>query len=160
MDAFYARGYREIDTGSNYPGSEERLGQVGAPSRFTIYSKVRDGPPGSHEPSKIEQSIAVSLDALKTPTIETMYLHVPDRQTPLEDAARTMNDGVQQGKFRKFGISNYTEAEVEEFIEICERKGYAKPSIYQGHYNAIVRGGEKELFPLLRKHNISFFAYR
>jgi aflatoxin B1 aldehyde reductase len=71
-----------------------------------------------------------------------------------------MNDDFQQGKFKKFGLSNYTAAEVQKFIDICEEKGYIKPSVYQGHYNAIVRGGEKELFPLLRKHNIAFFAYR
>jgi aflatoxin B1 aldehyde reductase len=49
---------------------------------------------------------------------------------------------------------------VQKFVDICEEKGYIKPSVYQGHYNAIVRGGEKELFPLLRKNNIAFFAYR
>ncbi|KAK7742188.1 hypothetical protein SLS62_010808 [Diatrype stigma] len=160
LDAFYSRGGRELDTGANYDGSEERLGKAGAASRFTIHSKVRDGPPGSHEPAKIAQSIAKSLDALKTPTIETMYLHVPDRQTPFEDAAKAINDGFRQGKYRRFGLSNYTAAEVQTFIDICEREGYVKPSVYQGHYNAISRGGEKELFPLLRKHNISFYAYR
>lgn len=82
------------------------------------------------------------------------------RQTPVEDTVKAKDDAMQQGKFRKFGLSNYTAAEVQKFIEICERKGYVKPSMYQGHYSAIVRGGEKELFPLLRKHNIAFFAYR
>ena len=89
-----------------------------------------------------------------------MFLHVPDRQTPFEDTIKAMNDALQQGKFKKFGLSNYTAAEVQKFIEICEEKGYAKPSVYQGHYNAVVRGGEKELFPLLREYDIAFFAYR
>lgn len=89
-----------------------------------------------------------------------MFLHVPDRQTPFEETAKAMNEALQQGKFEKFGLSNYTAAEVQAFIDICEKKGYATPSVYQGHYNAITRGGEKELFPLLRKHNIAFMAYR
>ena len=165
LDVFYSRGYRDLDTGRNYganaPGaSEARLGQAGAASRFTIHTKVRDGRPGDHEPSKIDLSIWQSLDALQTPTVETMFLHLPDRQTPFEDTARAMNDALQQGRFKRFGLSNYAAAEVQKFIEICEQKGYTKPSVYQGHYNAIVRGGEKELFPLLRKHGMAFFAYR
>jgi aflatoxin B1 aldehyde reductase len=165
VDAFHDRGYTHIDTARDYspsaPGaSEARLGQVGAASRFTIHTKVHSGQPGDHEPSKIALSIEQSLDALKTSSVETMFLHVPDRQTPFEDAAKAMNDALQRGQFKKFGLSNYTPAEVQKFIEICEQKGYTKPSVYQGHYNAIVRGGEKELFPILRKHNIAFFAYR
>ncbi|KAI0849667.1 putative aldo/keto reductase [Daldinia vernicosa] len=159
LDAFYNRGYRDIDTGRNYPGSEERLGRAGAASRFIIHTKVKDGLPGSHEPAKIEQSIKLSLEELKTPSVETMYLHVPDRQTSIEDAAKAINEGVKQGKYKRFGLSNYTEDEVQKFIDVAEEKGYAKPDLYQGHYNALVRGGEKTLFPLLRKHNISFFAY-
>ncbi|KAI0004069.1 Aldo/keto reductase [Xylariaceae sp. FL0662B] len=159
LDVFHDRGYREIDTARNYLASEDRLGQANAPSRFIIHTKVQDGPPGSHEPSKIERNISQSLDDLKTSSVETMFLHVPDRQTPFEDVAKAMNDAHQQGKFKKFGLSNYSVAEVQEFIEICEKNGFVQPSIYQGHYNAVVRGGEKELFPLLRKHGIAFFAY-
>lgn len=165
LDAFHSRGYRHIDTGRNYsphaPGtSEVRIGQAGAASKFIIHSKVLSGQPGEHEPSKLDASIAQSLDDLKASVVETMFLHVPDRQTPFEDTTRAMNDAIQQGRIKKFGLSNYTAAEVNKFIEICEEKGYAKPSVYEGHYNAVVRGGEQELFPLLRKHNIAFFAYR
>lgn len=160
LDTFYNRGYRYIDTGSNYPHSEERLGQAGAASRFTIVTKVRDGLPGSHEPSKIKASINQSLDELKTSTVDTLMLHVPDRETPFEDAAKAINDAFQKGQFKHFGLSNYTAAEVQKFLDICEEKGYVKPSVYEGHYNAIFRSGEKELFPLLRKHNIPFYGYR
>lgn len=71
-----------------------------------------------------------------------------------------MSDAIAQGKFRSFGICNYIPAEVQKYLEICEQHGYTKPSIYQGHYNALVRGGEKALFPLLRKYNMAFFAFR
>ncbi|KAI0103603.1 putative aldo/keto reductase [Daldinia grandis] len=145
LDAFYNRGYRDIDTARNYPGSEERLGRAGAASRFVVHTKVKDGAPGSHEPAKIEQSIKTSLADLQTPSVETMYLHVPDRQTSIEDAAKAINEGIKQGKYKRFGLSNYTEDEVQKFIDIAEEKGYAKPDLYQGHYNALVRGGEKAL---------------
>lgn len=89
-----------------------------------------------------------------------MYLHVPDRQTPFEETAKAINEEFLQGKFKKFGLSNYTAEEVKKFIDICEQNGYVKPSIHQAHYNAIARGAEKELMPLLRQHNMAFYAYR
>jgi aflatoxin B1 aldehyde reductase len=159
LDAAYARGLKQLDTGRNYDGSEERLGRADAASRFIIHTKVFNRGPGSHEPSKLEQSITESLADLKVSCVETMFLHVPDRQTPLEVVAKAMNEAFEQGKFNKFGISNHSAAEVQQLVDICEREGYVKPSVFQGHYNAIVRGGEQELFPLLRKHNISFMAY-
>ncbi|KAH6856398.1 NADP-dependent oxidoreductase domain-containing protein [Chaetomium sp. MPI-CAGE-AT-0009] len=159
LDLFHGRGYRAIDTARNYVGSEERLGKAGVAPRFTVHTKVLDGTPGSHEPAKIELSISRSLADLQTSTTESMFLHVPDRQTPFEDAAAAMNKAFHQGKFKRFGLSNYTAEEVQKFLDICEEKGYVKPSIYQGNYNAIMRGGEKELIPLLRKHNMAFFAY-
>lgn len=160
LDKFYSRGYKAIDTAQNYPGSEDRLGKAGAASRFTIHTKVRDGPPGSHEPAKLEASIEGSLKSLGTDSTETMFLHVPDHQTPFEDTVAAMDKAIRQGKFKKFGISNYGVDEVQKILSICEDKGYIKPSVYQGHYNAIVRAAEKDLIPLLRKHGMSFFAYR
>jgi aflatoxin B1 aldehyde reductase len=143
-----------------YPGSEERLGTVKAASKFEIHTKVMSFAPGDHEPAKITASIDKSLHDLQTSSVAIMYLHVPDRQTPMEDVMAAMNEAHQQGKFKRFGVSNYTAEEVGKMVEICEAMGYVKPSVYQGHYNPLVRGGETELFPLLRKHNISFYAYR
>lgn len=160
LDAFQSRGYKEIDSAQNYPGSEARLGEAGAASRFIIHTKVKSGAPGAHEASKLASNIQRSLDDLKTQAVETMFLHLPDRETPFEDTARVMNDAIKQGKFKHFGVSNYTAEDLQKFIDIGEQNNYAKPSVYQGHYNAIVRGAEEELFPLLRKHQIAFFAYR
>ena len=160
LNAFRSRGYKDLDTASNYPGSEARLGQADAERQFTIHTKVHGWGNGDSKASKIESSVEKSLADLKTSSVETMFLHVPDRQTPFEETAKAMNDAYEQGKFNKWGISNYTAAELQTFLDICETKGYVKPSVYEGHYNAIVRSGEKELFPILRKHNMAFFAFR
>ena len=56
-------------------------------------------------------------------------------------------------------MSNYTTEEVEQIVKICKERNYVLPSVYQGNYNAITRKNEDTLFPLLRKENISFYAY-
>lgn len=160
LNAFHNRGYRQLDTATLYPGSEHRLGEAEASSHFTIHTKVHSGQPGDHEASKLKASVAKSLTELKTDSVETMFLHVPDRQTPFEEVAKAMDELAKSGAFKRFGLSNYSPDEVQKFIDICDKHGYVKPSVYQGHYNALVRGGEEALFPLLRQHGMSFFAYR
>lgn len=48
---------------------------------------------------------------------------------------------------------------MQEWIDIAEKKGYVKPSVYQGQYNLLSREYETTLFPLLRKHAIPFYAF-
>lgn len=169
LDTFYERGGRHLDTARNYsPGargtSEPRLGAANAGSRFSIDTKVR-GIPGEgpfHTAAQVKSSIDGSVADLKLPDgakIDIMYLHLPDRETPFEEACGAINQAYQEGKFKRFGISNYTADEVERIVAICKDKGYVAPSVYQGEYNPIVRSGEDALFPVLRKHGIAFYAY-
>jgi len=48
---------------------------------------------------------------------------------------------------------------VEDYIDVCVKEGYVKPSYYQGQYNAVCRNHEKSLLPLLRKHDMHYVAY-
>lgn len=165
LDAVQKRGYLYIDTARDYsanaPGtSEPRLGHAGAGQRFTIDSKVHSRDPGSHSKEGIAKSIDESLEALKVRQVNIMYLHLPDRATPFEETCAAMNKAHREGKFKRFGLSNYSAEEVQKFVAICEEHGYVKPSAYQGQYNPIVRGAEENLFPVLRKHGIAFYAWR
>ena len=58
-----------------------------------------------------------------------------------------------------FGVSNISDAEVQQIHDICKKEGYVLPSVYQGGYNPIGRGAEATLFPLLRKLGMSFYAF-
>ena len=108
------------------------------------------------------------------------YLHGPDRTTPYEVTMKTVNDLYKEGKFKRFGISNYmayadsyhrsidvrltydhmaSRWEVAEIVCICRANGYIQPTAYQGIYNAIHRHVEPELFPCLRKFGISFYEF-
>ncbi|MCJ1252093.1 hypothetical protein MMC30_009331 [Trapelia coarctata] len=153
-----------IDTARAYPvGSpgtaEALLGALSAPAAFTISTKVTSWIPGSHSASNIRASIAASLEALGVDSVDVMYLHAPDRATPFEETCKAMDEAWRAGKFRRLGVSNFTAGEVEALWGISERGGWVQPSVYQGRYNALVREGEGELFPLLRRLGMSFYAY-
>jgi|SRR3569833_748869 len=60
----------------------------------------------------------------------------------------------------QLGLCNYKPEDMAKYFAICDEKGYVKPAVYQGHYNALARNFEDDLFPLLRKNNCVFYAYR
>jgi aflatoxin B1 aldehyde reductase len=87
------------------------------------------------------------------------YALAPDRQTPLEEQAEAFDIQYRLGKFSRLGICNFQPEMLQEWINIANEKGYIKPTVFQGQYNLLCRGYETELFPLLRKHGISFHAF-
>jgi aflatoxin B1 aldehyde reductase len=169
LDTFHARGHFDIDTarayGPNAPGaSEQRVGlAVKSLPEMNVHTKIHFSGHGSsagdHETRKIEESIDASLEELGMGKVSTMFLHAPDRRTPFEETVAAMDKAYKAEKFEQWGLCNYTAAEVGEILAICEAKGHIKPAVYQGQYNVICRGGEKDLFPLLRKNNMAFWAY-
>lgn len=165
LNTFYERGYRQIDAARGYSphaplSCEPRLGAVNVGDRFVIGTKVVSRPDGAHSRDQIAQSIDDSLEALKVSQVDIMYLHQPNRTVPFEETAEAIDKAYREGKFKRFGLSNYTAAEVEHFVKISEERGFVKPTVYQGQYNPVVRTGEKDLFPVLRKHGIAFYAWR
>ncbi|KAF5632528.1 potassium channel beta subunit [Fusarium sp. NRRL 25303] len=162
INAFARRGYTQLDTAAVYSpqapySSEPRLGAVNAGERFSIDTKA-DFMKG-HTKENITHDIDNSLKLLKINQINVYYLHVPDRNNPIEPALEALNTAHKDGKIKTWGISNFRADEVQEMIDICEKRGFVKPVVYQGHYNALVRAGEKELFPVLRKNGMAFYAY-
>ena len=90
--------------------------------RAVLDTKVQSFIPGLHTAEKVTASIAASISALKIPKVHIMYLHAPDRTVPFEETCRAINDAFVEGKFERFGLSNYTPEEVEQIIQICESK--------------------------------------
>ena len=163
LNVFRAHGHVTIDTARRYPSpapgtSEKLLGQTDVATWATIDTKVFSNP-GDHAPEKIRESIAGSLADLKVSQVHTNYCHFPDRNTPLEDMCKAMAAGVAGGQMKHWAISNYSIDEVEKIVSICKQHDYPHPVIYQGIYSALTRKMEDELLPVLRKHNIAFYAY-
>ncbi|CAK5268091.1 unnamed protein product [Mycena citricolor] len=167
VDVFLSHGHRELDAARGYGSgtNEECLGQIDWKSKGVLMeTKLYPVSPeqsfiGDHSPASIRKFCQMSLDALKTDTLEMWYLHGPDRKNPFEDTLRTVNELYKEGKFKRFGISNYMSWEVAEICAICERNGWIKPSVYQGLYNAVHRAVEPELFPCLRKFGMAFYGF-
>jgi len=78
---------------------------------------------------------------------------------PLKETLSGVHELYKQGAFKRFGLSNFLAKEVEDIVSIAKENGFVLPSVYQGNYNAVARRADNEIFPVLRKHNIAFYAY-
>jgi aflatoxin B1 aldehyde reductase len=160
LDAFKKYGYNHIDTARVYGTSETVLGDQNVEGQgFIIDTKISSFFPGAHKAENVKKSFQESLVELKTKKVHILYLHGPDRSVPFEEPLKAINEIYQSGGFEKFGISNYGADEVDEIYNIAKKNNYVLPTVYQGSYNAVDRAGEGVLFPVLRKHNIAFYAY-
>lgn len=157
LDACKKHNVTHLDTAVIYPGSEKILGDANAGEDFVIDTKNPGGFYGFHLTG--ESLISVhknSLDSLKLDHVDVLYIHGPDEQADLADWLPAMNQLYQEGKCKRFGLSNFLAKDVKTIYDFSKQKGYVLPSVYQGNYSAVARRQDAELFPTLRELNIAF----
>jgi aflatoxin B1 aldehyde reductase len=91
--------------------------------------------------------------------VDVYYIHAPDRRVPVKDTLSGLDELYKQGAFKRLGLSNFLGAEVEEIIRVAKENNFVVPSVYQGNYSAVARRADAEIFPVIRKHNLAFYAY-
>ena len=140
LDYFQEQGYNEVDTARLYiGGAQERFtAQAKWKERgLTIATKVYPSKPGIHSPQVLRELFETSLKELETTQVDIFYLHAPDRSVPFAETLEAVNQLHKEGKFVHLGLSNYTAFEVSEIVILCHERGWVRPTIYQGMYNAI-----------------------
>ncbi|EEA27391.1 hypothetical protein TMatcc_004322 [Talaromyces marneffei ATCC 18224] len=154
-------GIKTIDTSEVYGDSEELLGAANAAGKgFIIDTKIGGGLAGvKSSGERVVKAAAESLRKLNTDSVDVYFIHTPDKRVPLKDTLHGINQIYKEGKFKRFGLSNFAPAEVEEVCQIALENDFVLPSVYEGNYNAVGRRIETELFPILRKYKIAFYAY-
>ena len=162
LDYFQSQGYTEIDTARNYIGGEQEAytRDAGWKDRgLTIATKCYPNSPGLHAADKLEESLELSLKELGADCVDIFYLHAADRSLPFTEPLKKLDELHKKGKFVQLGLSNFTAFEVAEICMHCKYHNWVRPTIYQGMYNAIVRGVEPELLPVCRRYGLDFVAY-
>ena len=163
IDSFCNTGQRELDTAYVYcgGGTEKLLGELnqsGHLDRCDIATKVNPKE-GGLTPQSIDHQLMTSLKRMDVESVDLLYLHQPDLDTPITETLQALDEHYKAGRFKRFGLSNYASWQVAEIAGICEKNGYAPPRVYQGMYNAITRDVERELFHCLANFDIAFYVY-
>ncbi|EAS30419.3 aldo/keto reductase [Coccidioides immitis RS] len=162
LDCLTANNFYEIDTARIYVGGQQEAftAQAGWRDRgLKIATKWYPRNAGDHKPEVIRQNLEKSLKELQTDCVDIFYLHAADRSVPFAETLEAVNQLHKEGKFVELGLSNYTAFEVAEIVTICNERGWVRPTIYQGMYNAITRSIETELIPCCRRYGIDIVIY-
>lgn len=163
VQAFLDEGCDEIDTAYVYnEGACERLlgdalAEAGRP--FRIATKVNPRISGRLDAAAAYKQVNESLDRMRLPRADIVYLHFPDPATPVESVLTAMADLHDQGKFGELGLSNFPAWMVADIWHICQRRGWVKPTVYEGMYNPLTRRAEGELRACLDHFGMRYYAY-
>ncbi|KAI0202129.1 putative oxidoreductase [Astrocystis sublimbata] len=165
-------GIDRLDSGARYPPpkpgqSEQLIGDTSELSRHflvdtKVYTDTANDGSGDLTVEATASSASKSLERLRRTDIgvNVLHIHRADPATPLEDQIQGFQQQISQGNCKKWGVSNVPIPVLKQMLQLCEQNGWEKPSCYQGPYNLITRGMEKELLPLLREHNMVFNAFQ
>jgi aryl-alcohol dehydrogenase-like predicted oxidoreductase len=135
LDSVLAAGVNAFDCARSYGHAEEVLGRWmesrGCRDRVTVLTKcgdIRDGIVHIDRRVILDQ-LSRSLEALRTGQIDIYLLHRDDPDTPVEEYIDTLNECKAAGKFRIFGVSNWTRNRIEEANRYAESRGLAGFSV-------------------------------
>jgi len=159
-----AASIAEVDTAYMYGNTktEKYMGEMAFRNfpNVEIATKANPFQPGlSLTKECVRMQLETSLKNMQVDKVKIFYLHAPDHNTSVRETLEEVQKMYEEGKFERFGLSNFAAWEVAEVVAICKERGYIMPTVYQGMYNCLTRQVEKELIPCLRKFNMSFYAY-
>ncbi|RPA93619.1 Aldo/keto reductase [Choiromyces venosus 120613-1] len=160
---FHSRNYHELDTARTYCAGEQEAFTAaaisGANLHFKLATKLYPNVPRTHTPESIREKVLLSLKQLGVEKVDIWYLHAPDRSIPFSVTLKAVDELYKEGRFGMLGLSNYTAFEVAEIVTLCKERGWVRPKIYQGMYNAITRALESELLVACRRYGLDVVVY-
>jgi aryl-alcohol dehydrogenase-like predicted oxidoreductase len=160
------RGITFFDTAEVYGPctNEELLGEALSPFRGQVVIATKfgfqlnpDASPGftglNSRPERIKQVAEESLKRLKVEALDLFYQHRVDPDVPIEDVAGTVQDLIQEGKVKHFGLS-------EASTETIRRAHAVQPvTAIQSEYSMWWRTPEEGVLPTCEELGIGFVPY-
>ncbi|MBR2282561.1 MAG: aldo/keto reductase [Spirochaetales bacterium] len=163
IDCFLGSGNTEIDTAYVYNEGrcETLLGEVLPQERrpYTIATKVNPNVTGRLDGEAAYMQVKESLRRMNRDSVDIVYLHFPDSQTPVESVLEAMDNLHREGRFTELGLSNFPAWMVADVWHRCAAHGWVEPTVYEGIYNPLTRKAETELDACISAYGLRFYAY-
>ncbi|MBR5513601.1 MAG: aldo/keto reductase [Ruminococcus sp.] len=163
IEKFGKSGYKELDTAYVYNKgqSEILIGEAlkNSPDDFRIATKVNPRITGRLDGDSVKMQFMESLCRLQMDSVDTLYLHFPDKDTSVESALEACARLHSEGRFKNLGLSNFPAWLVVDIYYKCRQNGWMLPVVYEGLYNPLSRRAETELSMVLNRFGLRFYAY-
>jgi aryl-alcohol dehydrogenase-like predicted oxidoreductase len=165
--AAFERGVTFFDTAEVYGpwANEEVVGEAVEPFRDQVVIATKFGfnidengvqqqnPPLNSRPERIRQVADASLRRLRTDRIDLFYQHRVDPAVPIEDVAGAVQELIDEGKVRHWGLS-------EAGVEVIRRAHAVQPvCALQNEYSLWWREPEAEILPAVEELGIGFVPF-
>ena len=142
MRFYLESGHDEIDTAYVYNNgrSEELIGlclRQLRPKSVRIATKVNPRITGRLDGDAVRMQFPESLRRMGVDRVDTLYLHFPDRNTPVESALEACDGFYREGKFHELGLSNFPAWLVSYVYHVSKERGWVLPTVYEGLYNPL-----------------------
>ena len=162
LDLFIEAGGTLVDTADVYTHgvAEEFIGRWFArrPAEVTepvvLATKGRFHMPGDNSPNgaglsarHLTRALDASLRRLGLDTVDLYQVHAFDPLTPMEETLRTLDQFVQAGKIRYYGLSNFTGWQLTKAVQLARALNVAGPVTLQPQYSLLAREIEWEIVP-------------
>ncbi|MEW2516862.1 aldo/keto reductase [Actinacidiphila alni] len=109
--------------------------------------------------SSIIAQLDASLRRLRTDHLDLYWLHNWDRQTPIEETMRTLDDLVRAGKIRYVGFSNTPAWVTAQAQTMALLNGWTPLIALQVEYSLLARTVEGEVAPLARDQGMALVPW-
>ena len=144
-----ACGYRLIDTANAYV-NEKAVGRAmkkSGVSREEIFLETKLWPAFYEQPDAVEKT----LERLDTDYIDLLFIHQPAGNYIA--GYKLMEKAYKEGKVKAIGLSNFSQSQIREILDICE----VKPVVLQTEVHPYDQ--EKKLKDYLKKEGIVIQAW-
>jgi aryl-alcohol dehydrogenase-like predicted oxidoreductase len=145
---FYTNGHSEKILGDFFAARPGRRERVVLASKF--FANLFPGDPngGGAGRTSIVAQLEETLRRLRTDYLDLYWLHNWDRNTPIEETLRALDDLVRAGKIRYVGFSNTPAWVTAQAQTTALLRGWTPLIALQVEYSLLARTVEGELAPL------------
>jgi len=156
---FYTNGHSEKIIGDYFAARPGRRERVVVASKF--FANLFPGDPngGGAGRGAISAQLDATLRRLNTDYLDLYWLHNWDRNTPIDETMRTLDDLVRAGKIRYIGFSNTPAWVTAQAHTMALLRGWTPLIALQVEYSLLARDVESELAPFARDQNLALVPW-
>lgn len=150
-------GVNFFDTAAVYGDAEQILGETVRPFRDQVLIATKVGLKDGFWPNLsieyIQSACEKSLRELGTDIIDLYQVHFDDPSTPVSETVEALEQLVDQGKIREYGLGHLPALRIWEYTQIG--------SVYSVmmEFNALSHEAETELLPFCLEHHLAAIAF-
>ena len=150
----YTRGHSETIIGDFIAHDRSRRDRIVIATKFFTNLYTGDPNGGGTSRKTIVASCEQSLRRLKTDYIDLYWMHAWDKNTPIDETMRALDDLVRAGKIRYIGVSDTPAWKVVQAQMLAEWKAWTPFIALQIEYSLIERTVEGDLMPMAREFGL------